>query len=59
MRKVKKSKKAAHYSRRLREALTGIGQVEVIYSLSEAELQARDVDRKLALHRYMCAATLN
>ncbi len=43
----------------MENALNGMSGAEVIYSLSEAELLARDVDMKLMLFRYVITATLN
>lgn len=58
MGKSKKSKRVVPCSRQLQEALTGIGQMEVIYSLSKAELKAREIDQKLALLQHVYTATV-
>lgn len=58
MGKSNKSKRVVPCSRQLQEALTGIEQVKVVYSLSATELQARDVDRKLALLWHVYTATV-
>lgn len=59
MSKSYKANRPGPNSSAMENALNGMSGAEVIYSLSEAELLARDVDMKLMLFRYVITATLN
>lgn len=59
MSKDGKPKQPHFFSPAMEEALTGLPGAELIYSLPEAELRAREVDKRLVLLRHTFMATVH